>query len=763
VLFADNYYRDSVSKAGAPPYGEPIVGTYERSLNGIVTGDGYQCSDLVIPWFNGTAHEQVHAYYHGTIDTVAKCADTVEIQADWYNRQYPRDRTGYYFSRTGGGDRYSGKAEEGLHYRLARSATVNRKPVQVTQSAWPNATFKPSDQHVVRAGSVIPLVYFYQDADSLMTVEFYLDNDSNPFNNSGNPCYRKIGEAPNLPSRPVISAPQTFDWTPRDSDVGKWYLQIKATDGSRVRYDYLPHLVTITASGQPPSDLVIENLRVSPGQAVAGDAVTVSFSIRNAGSGVAYPSVANIRLNASSTAVLPSDEPLVLGLETPRLLPGTVQEFNRVVTLPAVSASGTYYVWVIADVNNQANQSDVSDASDKARTAMNITVPPRGGVGDWVEVYGTGGIGLRVRGPGPCDAPIEGAKRLEGQKGLVLDGPRTCDIGGQNYTFWKIRWSDCVEGWSAQDWLRKVATGTAFNCGRSLVVNWTPAGGGTVTRQPATTEPQYGDVVTLTAHPARGYYFEGWEEVDLADGLTAQVKMNFNRTVTARFKAMEPDPGCGCAVECAAGSGGGARLAGPGEAIDLNLLRRFRDEVLSATPEGRALIDDFYQNSAEILHHMAANPAVLAGVKDTILSLQPTIRDLVDGDGQQPLPEATVEAVSALAQQLHRAGGEVLRSAIESELERTGPLNDLIGQTSTEARRKIVGTYLRIVQPRVVSGGFEFRVTGDVVGNLRAEYSDDLRSWTPLGGSVISQLPATVRDGNSPASGVRYYRVVSEP
>lgn len=56
VLFADNYYRDSVSKAGAPPYGEPIVGTYERSLNGIVTGDGYQCSDLVIPWFNGTAH-----------------------------------------------------------------------------------------------------------------------------------------------------------------------------------------------------------------------------------------------------------------------------------------------------------------------------------------------------------------------------------------------------------------------------------------------------------------------------------------------------------------------------------------------------------------------------------------------------------------------------------------------------------------------------------------------------------------------------------
>ena len=62
-----------------------------------------------------------------------------------------------------------------------------------------------------------------------------------------------------------------------------------------------------------------------------------------------------------------------------------------------------------------------------------------------------------------------------------------------------------------------------------------------------------------------------------------------------------------------------------------------------------------------------------------------------------------------------------------------------------------------------MSGGFEFRVTSDVAGALRAEYADDLRSWTPLGGGVISQLPATVRDGNPPASGARCYRVVSQP
>jgi hypothetical protein len=31
-----------------------------------------------------------------------------------------------------------------------------------------------------------------------MRVEFFLDNDSNPFNNEQNPCYRPIGEVLNL-------------------------------------------------------------------------------------------------------------------------------------------------------------------------------------------------------------------------------------------------------------------------------------------------------------------------------------------------------------------------------------------------------------------------------------------------------------------------------------------------------------------------------------------------------------------------------------
>lgn len=756
VLFADNYYR---RWSAGIPYGEPVGGTFEANLSDRVLGDRIGCDR------GGTAHEQVHTYYHGTIDTAAPCVDGIGVQVpNWYS-EAERSTTGYYFSRTGGGDRYGGRAQEGLHHRLAEGATINRQTLKATSPAWPNATFKPLTNYTVEVGSTVDLAYFYQDADSAMDVELFLDDDANAYRNEGNPCYRLIHREPALAKSEVLEGPRTNHWIPRETDMGVRFLQIKATepaaDGGRVRYDYLPHPITITASGQPKSDLVIENLAVSPNQALPGDAVTVTFSIRNVGGGVAYPSSANLRLNASSTAVQASDGPLALGLDTPQLLPGATHGFTKTVTLPAVDASGTYYVWVIADVGNQGNQRDTSDASDKANAAVAITVPPFGGIGDWVEVYGAGG--LRVRGPEPCDLPLDGARRSDGHKGLVLDGPRPCNLGEQDYTMWWIRWADCVEGWSAQEWLRKVSTGSSFDCTRELQITELPAVGGRVVRSPAKAVYEYLDTVTLVADPVPGYYLESWDGEDEATGLIARVTMNADRAVTARFKATEPDPGCGCAIECAAGPGG-ARLAGEGQVIDLNLLRRFRDEVLSATPAGRALIHEFYQNSPEMLHHMAANPAMLGVVQEAIVGLQPTIRDLVEGEGGQSVSGTQVEAVTALAQQLHQVGGVVLRSAVEGELERIGPLDALPGKTSIEARRVVVGTFVRIVEPEVLADGrFQFTVIGDFVPSLRAEFSDDLLTWEQLANGTLEQLPAMVRDLGPPANAHRYYRVVATP
>jgi len=73
--------------------------------------------------------------------------------------------------------------------------------------------------------------------------------------------------------------------------------------------------------------------------------------------------------------------------------------------------------------------------------------------GDIVEVYNTGGIGLRVRNA-PCGDRI--GNEPDGSIGIILEGPIYCVLEGTGYYWWRIRWSDGMEGWSAQNWLRRV-------------------------------------------------------------------------------------------------------------------------------------------------------------------------------------------------------------------------------------------------------------------------------------------------------------------
>jgi hypothetical protein len=74
--------------------------------------------------------------------------------------------------------------------------------------------------------------------------------------------------------------------------------------------------------------------------------------------------------------------------------------------------------------------------------------------GDIVEVYNTGGIGLRVRNA-PCGDRI--GNEPDGSIGIILEGPIYCVLEGTGYYWWRIRWSDGMQGWSAQNWLRKLS------------------------------------------------------------------------------------------------------------------------------------------------------------------------------------------------------------------------------------------------------------------------------------------------------------------
>lgn len=115
-------------------------------------------------------------------------------------------------------------------------------------------------------------------------------------------------------------------------------------------------------------DLVPQNLSVSPSSVNAGSNVTASFTVRNIGTAAAASSKTNLRLSTSSSTVTTSD-PLLKTVTTPSLGAGSSYTHNEVLTIPNVS-SGTYYVWVILDVDSTVGQSD--ESNDKANTPISV-------------------------------------------------------------------------------------------------------------------------------------------------------------------------------------------------------------------------------------------------------------------------------------------------------------------------------------------------------------------------------------------------------
>jgi hypothetical protein len=103
VVMADNYYNTSSGPAECTPYGRRIKGSQPSDgvdLTHVVTGN------CLIPIFGGNAHEEVHAFYHGTIDPVTigsgSKIDGVLIQSGWYAGDHTQSKTGYVYSRLGG-------------------------------------------------------------------------------------------------------------------------------------------------------------------------------------------------------------------------------------------------------------------------------------------------------------------------------------------------------------------------------------------------------------------------------------------------------------------------------------------------------------------------------------------------------------------------------------------------------------------------------------------------------------------------------------
>ena len=104
----------------------------------------------------------------------------------------------------------------------------------------------------------------------------------------------------------------------------------------------------------------------------AGGEVAVSYQIRNTGRGESRASSARLRISQSSQRPSSSD-PVLSEIRVPALRPGDRQRDRITARLPSSLASGTYYVWLTADVNSDAGQSSSDEQNDYASDRIRIT------------------------------------------------------------------------------------------------------------------------------------------------------------------------------------------------------------------------------------------------------------------------------------------------------------------------------------------------------------------------------------------------------
>ncbi len=320
VVFADNYYEtDSLTP------GHAIAGAYNVNLSGVFP------SGLI------DQHEDVHAYYDGTVDTSASDdGDGITIDPAWYDFQGtgPRDETGFYYSLIGGGTRPADGIGIGPGSTAARVVVPN-----VTGSPWANV----EDVQLTNSGSQFQIGqslhgrFLFQDSDSAPNVSLWLDSDQNPLD--GSTSYEVAN-----PSLRGGTSDQTVQLNMSGVPAGQYYLManIQNSQSTRYAYDSTPITLTNPAAALESSVNVVQ----SDIAAVAGQRSNCSVSVSTTNDGDSlFHGRQKLQLFASIDQTLDSsDTPLKSRTEPLNLKADSEKILTLNVPLPKTLAAGTYYI-----------------------------------------------------------------------------------------------------------------------------------------------------------------------------------------------------------------------------------------------------------------------------------------------------------------------------------------------------------------------------------------------------------------------------------
>jgi len=123
------------------------------------------------------------------------------------------------------------------------------------------------------------------------------------------------------------------------------------------------------ASGTP--DLEPYRPDLYPGTVGPGGSLMVEFGAENEGDGAAKASTARLRLTETSEQVT-TDDPVLATVDMSSLPSGASSSFEKNVTLPSDLSAGTYYVWLILDVDSEAGQKPADEENDKVYEELTV-------------------------------------------------------------------------------------------------------------------------------------------------------------------------------------------------------------------------------------------------------------------------------------------------------------------------------------------------------------------------------------------------------
>lgn len=257
VLFHDNYWQNLNVIAS----GEAVGGAYVRQLVDLTGGYGSITA----------SHSDVHLWYHGTIDYRTPASDTVAFVTAserlrwWTEAEDSGASAGFHFSLIGRGDRLGenrpsgpggSRVKDGFNqlWDLGGGTAINRTRLDSNSGEWPNIMrMNMTSTNLVAFGQNIVLKLYYQWARSVGSsaqVEFYVDDDFNPFNDNGHLLLSATAASAGVSNIRIATA--NVPVTNLVAEVGWHSIFAKISGGGRTRYIYTPELVQIVPTFEQP-------------------------------------------------------------------------------------------------------------------------------------------------------------------------------------------------------------------------------------------------------------------------------------------------------------------------------------------------------------------------------------------------------------------------------------------------------------------------------------------------------------------------------